>query len=66
MNLLMLTWTDVFYAIGDFFLWFFQGIRAITQGPNVFFGILIVFGIVYWSMRLSRYRSQARRQGTLE
>lgn len=66
MNQLMLTWTDVFYAIGDFFLWFFQGIKALNQIPNVIIWILILFAIVYWTVRLNRYKNQASRNGTLE
>jgi hypothetical protein len=66
MNLLMLTWTDIFYGIGDFFLWFFKGMRVLSQAPNVIIWILIIGGIVYWTLRLNRYRKQAHRNGTLE
>lgn len=66
MNQLMLTWTDVFYGIGDFFLWFFKGMKVLGHGPNVIIWILIIFAIVYWTVRLNRYNNQARRNGTLE
>jgi hypothetical protein len=66
MNLLMLTWTDVFYAIGDFFLWFFKGMKALGHGPNVIIWLLIIFALVYWTVRLGRYKREARRGGTLE
>jgi hypothetical protein len=66
MKLLAITWTEVFYAIGDFFTWAFGGMRALGHGPNVIWGILIVSGIVYWTVRLSRYRKQAHRNSTLE
>lgn len=66
MNLLMLTWTDVFNGIGDFFLWFFKGMKVISQGPNVVIWLLIIFAICYWTVRLNRYKNASRRNGTLE
>jgi hypothetical protein len=62
----MITWTDVFNATGDFFLWFFKGIKMLSQGPNVLIWLLIIGGIFYWTMRLSRYRKESRRNGTIE
>ena len=66
MTLLMITWTDIFYAIGDFFEWMFKGMRALGHGPNVIFWLLIIGGITYWTLRLSRYKKQSHRNGTLE
>jgi hypothetical protein len=66
MSLLMITWTDVFNGIGDFFLWFFKGMRVLGHGPNVIIWILIIGAIVYWTLRLARYRRQSSRNGTLE
>ncbi len=66
MKLLMLTWTDVFYAIGNFFQWIFKGMRVLGQGPNVIIWILILGILVYWTMRLSRYKKQAQRNSTIE
>jgi len=63
---LMITWTDVWYAIGDFFQWIFKGMRALSQMPNVFFGILIVFGIFYWCYRIMKYKKIAQSSGTIE
>jgi hypothetical protein len=62
----MITWTDIFYWIGDFFEWIFKGMKALGHGPNVIIWILIVGGIAYWTLRLSRYRKQADRNGTIE
>ena len=64
--MLMITWTDVFYATGDFFQWTFKGIKALGHGPNVIIWLLIIGGIFYWTFRLSRYRKQAQRNNTLE
>jgi hypothetical protein len=66
MNLLMITWTDVFYAIGDFFQWIFKGMKAIGQLPNVIIWILIIGGIIYWTLRLTRYHRESQRNSTLE
>jgi hypothetical protein len=64
--LMMITWTDIFYAIGDFFLWFFKGLKWLGHSPNVIFWILILGGIGYWTFRLARYMGESRRNGTLE
>ncbi len=66
MKLLMITWTDVFYAIGDFCQWVFKGVRFLGQGPNVIIWILILGILVYWTMRLNRYRKEAQRNGTVQ
>jgi hypothetical protein len=66
MKLLMITWTDVFYAIGDFFQWIFKGMRVLYQGPNIVIWILILGILVYWTLRLARYKKAAQRNGTLE
>ena len=66
MKLMMITWTDVFYAIGDFFQWIFRGMKVIGHGPNVIIWILILGILGYWIMRLSRYRKQAHRNNTIE
>ncbi|MBL7933055.1 MAG: hypothetical protein JNL60_14195 [Bacteroidia bacterium] len=63
---LLITWTDVFNATGDFFQWIFKGMTVLGHGPNVIFWILIIGGIFYWTMRLSRYKKEASRNSTLE
>lgn len=66
MKLLMITWTDIFYAIGDFFELLFKGMRVLGQGPNVIIWILVLGILVYWTMRLSRYRKAAKANNTVE
>ncbi|MCE3229221.1 MAG: hypothetical protein K0S32_3772 [Bacteroidetes bacterium] len=56
---LMITWTDVFEAIGEFFQWCFGGMKAMGHGPNWIFGSLVVFGIAYWTFRLMKYKKIA-------
>ena len=66
MKMLMITWTDIFYAIGDFCQWIFRGMKVLGHLPNVIIGMLIVGGLAYWTMRLARYRKEAQRNNTLE
>lgn len=63
---LMITWTDIFNAIGDFSYWCFKGMRALGQFPNVFFGGLVIFGIAYWCYAISKQKRVAQRNGTYE
>jgi len=66
MKMLMITWTDVFEGTGTFFQWIFKGMRVLGHGPNVIIWLLIIGVLVYWTMRLSRYRKEAERNGTIE
>jgi len=66
MKHLMITWTDVFYATGDFFQWIFKGMRVLGHGPNVFISLFIVFLLGYWTMRLVRSKKEAARNSTIE
>lgn len=66
MTNLMITWTDVFYGIGDFCQWIFRGMKVLGHSPNVIIWIMIVGVLVYWTMRLGRYKKEAHRNGTIE
>ncbi len=66
MKMLMITWTDVFNGIGDFFQFLFKGMRALGHIPNVIIWGFILFGLVYWTLRLNRYRKEAQRNNTIE
>jgi hypothetical protein len=66
MKMLMITWTDVFYATGDFCQWVFRGMKVLGHGPNVLIWLLIIVAITYWTIRLSRYRKQSQRNNTIE
>jgi len=65
MKALMITWTDIFNAIGDFFWWSFKGMRALGHIPNVLIGTLIVALLVYWTLQISKQTKAAKRNGTL-
>jgi hypothetical protein len=64
--MLMITWTDIFNGIGDFFLFMFKGMRALGHIPNVIIWCLIIGVLGYWIMRLNRFRKEAQRNGTVE
>jgi hypothetical protein len=66
MKMLMITWTDIFNGTGDLFLFLFKGMRALGQIPNVIIWILIIGTLAYWTLRLNRYRKEAKRNGTVE
>ena len=66
MKHLMITWTDIFYATGDFFQWIFKGMRVLGHGPNVLISIGVIFLLGYWTMRLMRYKKEAARNSTIE
>ncbi|NBY10240.1 MAG: hypothetical protein EBQ77_04435 [Sphingobacteriia bacterium] len=66
MNAFMVTWTDIFNAIGDFSLWTFKGMRSLGFGPDIVFSALVIFAIGFWTYRLMVYKKEAQRNGTLE
>ena len=66
MKMLMITWTDIFYATGDFCQWVFKGIKALGHLPNLIIGLLIISALTYWTLRLARYKKEAQRNGTIE
>jgi len=66
MKTLMITWTDIFEATGHFFEWTFKGIRALGQVPNIIIWVMIFGVLVYWCMRIVKYKKEAQRNGTIE
>jgi hypothetical protein len=64
MKHLMITWTDAFYAIGDFFYWCFKGMRALGQFPNVLMGAAVIILLAYWCMKIVQQNKTAERNGT--
>ncbi len=64
MNLLMITWTDVFEATGAFFYWIFKGMRALGQSPNVIMGSFVILLLAYWSFKIIKQNRKATQDGT--
>lgn len=65
MTSLMLTWTDVFYAIGDFSLWVFAGMKKLGHGPNIVLWTIIFALLVIQTRRIIKETKEADRNGTL-
>lgn len=63
---LMLTMTDVFYAIGDFSQWVFRGMKVLGHGPNIILWIIIFCLLVYWTLQIIKQNKEADRNGTLK
>ena len=47
---------EVFYAIGDFFGWIFNGIEFLGNMPNYFYiGVIFIF-LVVWTIKMLKHR----------
>ncbi len=66
MKMLMITWTDIFEGTGEFFQWIFKGMRVLGQSPNLIIWIMIIGILTYWILRLTRFKKEAARNGTIE
>jgi hypothetical protein len=64
MKLLMMTWTDLFNCIGDFFYWCFKGMRALGHGPNIIMGGIVIFLLAYWTIKIMQQNKKAEQDGT--
>ena len=65
MTSLMVTMTDVFYAIGDFSQWVFKGMRVLGHGPNIILWSIILFLLVYQTLQIIKQNKEADKNGTL-
>jgi hypothetical protein len=65
MTSLMVTMTDVFYAIGDFSQWVFRGMKKLGHAPNVVLWTIILFLLVYWTLQIIKQNKEADKNGTL-
>ena len=65
MTSLMITMTDVFYAIGDFSYLIFKGMRALGHGPNIILWSIIAFLLVYQTLQIIKQDKEADKNGTL-
>lgn len=65
MTSLMITMTDVFYAIGDFSYLIFKGMRALGHGPNIILWTIIAFLLVYQTLQIIKQDKEADKNGTL-
>lgn len=66
MTSLMITWTDIFEGIGKFSYVVFKGMRGLGHGPNFFISLFVIGMLAFWTMRLVKYRGEAKRNNTIE
>jgi hypothetical protein len=64
MKLLMITWTDLFNGIGEFFYWCFKVMRTLGQGPNIIMGSIVIFLLAYWCVKIVQQNRKAAETGT--
>ena len=62
---LMVTMTDVFYAIGDFSQMVFRGMKTLGHGPNIFLWLFIAFMLGYQVRQMIKQNKEADKNGTL-
>lgn len=62
----MITMTDVFYALGDFFQWIFRGMNVLGHGPNIILWVIIGFLLAYWTRQIMKQNKEADKNGTLK
>ena len=64
MTRLMITWTDIFEKTGEAFYWCFRIIRKLGQSPNVICGSIVIFLLIYWSLKIIQQNKKAAANGT--
>ena len=62
---LMVTMTDVFYAIGDFSQMIFRGMKVLGHGPNIILWSIIAFLLGYQVRQMMKQNKEADKNGTL-
>ena len=62
---LMVTMTDVFYAIGDFSYMIFRGMKKLGHGPNIVLWLIIGFLLCYQVVQMMKQNKEADKNGTL-
>ncbi len=65
MTSLMITMTDVFYAIGDFSQWVFKGMKVLGHGPNIVLWSIIAGLLIYQVFQMIKQNKEADKNGTL-
>ena len=61
---LMVTMTDVFYAIGDASYWVFGMMKKLGHLPNIILWIIIFGLLIYWTLQIAKQTKEAKRDGT--
>lgn len=58
--------TDVWYGLGHFFQWTFGMMKALGNGPNLFFWLLIITLIGTWLRMQGKFNKEAKENNTLK
>lgn len=58
--------TDIFNAIGNFFLCLFKGIDKLGNTPNVILIIIAAIAMCIWIWRMGVYNKEAEERGSLK
>ncbi|RME13906.1 MAG: hypothetical protein D6799_07585 [Bacteroidetes bacterium] len=67
MQNLMITWTDIFYGIGDLCTnGIFPILRALGHKPNILLGSTIVIVLFYCMYKVPKLNKEAEEKGTLK
>jgi len=67
MHQLMVTWTDIFYGIGDFCTnGIFPILRSLGHKPNILLGGIIVGLLFYWMYKIPQLNKEAEEKGGLK
>ena len=59
-----MNWTDIFNGTGHFFQWTFHYMKALGNGPNIFFWIVIISLIILWLRMQTKFNKEAEKNGT--
>ena len=62
----IMTWTDIFNGLGNFFQWTFTFMKGLGNGPNLIFWIIIVSLICVWLRMQTNFNKEAKAKGTLK
>jgi hypothetical protein len=65
MSALMVTMTDVFYAIGDFSQTIFRGMKVLGFIPSIILWVIIGSLLAYWTVQIMKQTKEADKNGTL-
>jgi len=61
-----MTWNEFVYGLGDLLEATFTILPPLGNIPNAIFTAVILGGIVYWMIQLSKYKKEAKRTGGVE
>ncbi len=61
-----MSWNEIVNGLGDIFAATFKILPALGNLPNILFSTVIFAGLVYWILELKKYKTIAKKNGTIE